>query len=77
MDKIAVYGSDYRLTPGALTADHFVVGVAATANTGQFVYNTTDHTLSWDADGTGSAAAVTLAVIANGAPVHATDFLIL
>jgi Ca2+-binding RTX toxin-like protein len=46
---------------GTLDAAQFVIGSAPTAATGQFLWNSSAETLSWDGDGTGSGAAVTIA----------------
>ncbi|MFG1339985.1 VCBS domain-containing protein [Xanthobacter autotrophicus] len=65
-DKVAIHGADYGLAAGALDAGHFQVGSQATGSTGTFVYNPTVGTLSWDADGAGSGASVTVATFIGG-----------
>ena len=76
-DRLVIYGSDYGLAAGALATSHFEIGTAATGHAAEFVYNSTTHTLSWDADGAGGQAAVSIAVFSNSAVIHASDFLIL
>jgi Ca2+-binding RTX toxin-like protein len=61
---------------GTLDPSHFASNATgtATAATAQFVYNTTNHTLYYDADGTGTAsAAIAMAKLENGAALHNTD----
>ena len=48
---------------GSPTAAEFVLGTAATSANGQFLWNSATSTLSWDPDGTGSAAAVKIATL--------------
>ncbi len=45
--------------------EYFTASGAATKAHGQFTYNTTNHTLSWDADGTGGGAATLIATFDN------------
>jgi Ca2+-binding RTX toxin-like protein len=56
-DRIQVLASGFGggLTAGPLSADRFVIGTAATAAFGQFLYNNTSGQLLWDADGVGAA----------------------
>lgn len=50
--------------------------VAATAAHAQFIYNSTDGTLRFDADGTGSAAsAIVVGILATGLTATASDFV--
>ena len=67
----ASFGGD--LTAGALAADQFVLGSAATDANDRFIYDAATRTLSFDADGTGSQAAVQIASM--GALSH-TDIAI-
>jgi Ca2+-binding RTX toxin-like protein len=66
-----------NLSVGQLAAGSFVSGAGATANQAapQFIFDTTAKTLSYDADGTGGGAAVTIATIASGTPTD-TDIVI-
>jgi hypothetical protein len=57
-DKLVINASDYGFAAGS--------GVATSAaGTGQFVYNATTKSLFWDADGSGSGAAVLIATFAT------------
>jgi len=58
---------------GALDPSRFVVGPAATASVGQFLWSTTTDTLSWDADGTGSGGAVQIAILTGFSAPAAGD----
>ena len=58
---------------GTLDASHFALD-SATAATPQFIYNTTSHILSFDADGAGTTAAVQIALLGNAAALSYTDF---
>lgn len=51
-----------------------VNGTAATQNVGTFVYNAANDTLFWDQDGTGSAAAVRVAILTNVASLSVANF---
>jgi hypothetical protein len=58
-----------------LDPSHFVANATgATTVTEVFWYNTTDHTLYYDADGSGAGAAVAIAVLANNFLLNHTDF---
>jgi subtilisin family serine protease len=54
----------------------FVSG-AATGQQGQFVWNGTTSTLSWDADGAGSGVAVAVATLTGVTTLQASDILVL
>jgi Ca2+-binding RTX toxin-like protein len=60
---------------GTLDSSHFVSNSDghATAATAQFVYNTSNGTLSFDSDGTGATAAITMAQLENHAPLTFSD----
>lgn len=51
-----------------------VNGTAATQAVGTFIFNAANDTLFWDADGTGSAGAVRVAVLDNVASLSAANF---
>ncbi len=75
VDMLAFTAADYGFEAGhQLTTAEFHVNGRVGTN-GQFVYNTTSHTLYWDSDGTGSAAPVAIAVLDNVATLHTSDFL--
>lgn len=60
---------------GTLDASHFAVTAdgLATAATAQFVYDTTSHVLSFDADGTGATGAVQIALLGSAPALANTD----
>jgi Ca2+-binding RTX toxin-like protein len=78
-DKLGIKGTDYGLGAGALDASRFVVGTSATSasGVGQFVYNATNKTLYWDADGSGAGAAVIVATFATTVSLSASDFVVM
>lgn len=59
---------------GMTTTVRLVNGTAATAAFGQFIFNATTHVLSWDADGTGSGAAVVVVRLQNVNALSAANF---
>jgi len=89
-DKFGITASDYGLTQGnglvdngsgALVLDPTwfatVTGTQGTvAGHGQFLYNTTTRTVTWDPDGSGAAAGIALAKLQAGAVVSADNFAI-
>jgi len=75
-DRIAVVGPNFGSVPaGALSASNFTLDAAADGDD-WFVFNTTTGVLSFDADGSGAGAAVTLATL-NVTMLSATDILVL
>jgi len=56
-----------------------VSGSTPTASSadGQFLYDTDDGRLFWDADGTGSNAAVLIATLSNVPTLTASDFVVI
>lgn len=85
-DKISIVRSGFGI---AATVDHGKAGVSnfdteyfaanaagtATKAHGQFIFDTNDFTLSWDADGTGvTKAALLIAQLPDGASIVAGDF---
>jgi hypothetical protein len=65
-----------RGNTGTLDATHFAANLdgQATAATAQFIYDTTKHILSFDADGTGGTAAIQIALLGNAPVLTNTDF---
>jgi VCBS repeat-containing protein len=66
---------------GGLTAGGTVSLVSnsdptASGASGQFLYDTDDGTLYWDADGTGAGAAVLIATLSNLPTLAASDFVV-
>ena len=78
-DDLAVRGSDYGLTAGALPdASYFALtAAAADVDHGRFLYDTTTAALAWDADGHAATANVTIATLNPGQSLALSDFLIL
>ncbi|HYE27653.1 MAG TPA: tandem-95 repeat protein, partial [Allosphingosinicella sp.] len=77
-DKIQVSASGFG---GGLTAGgsvSLVSGANPTASqaSGQFLYDTDDGSLYWDADGTGNGAAVLVAIFSNAPSLETSDFLV-
>jgi len=66
-----------KLKWGKLSASSFVVGEKALDSSDRIIYNDKTGALSYDADGTGSAAAVKFAVIENLAKLTAADFIVI
>ncbi|MBM6581157.1 polysaccharide lyase family 7 protein [Microvirga sp. BT689] len=66
-----------KLKWGALSASSFVVGEKALDSADRIIYNDKTGALSYDADGTGSTAAVKFAVIENLARLTAADFIVI
>jgi Ca2+-binding RTX toxin-like protein len=65
------------LTPGALSAGAFTVGSAAADASDRVIYNATTGALSYDADGTGAAAAIKFATLGTGLALTHQDFLVI
>jgi Ca2+-binding RTX toxin-like protein len=61
-------GTDPSTVFGSSTTSTF------TSSTERFHYNTTTHTLLYDADGNGAGAAQTLAIFTNSAALVGSDF---
>ena len=82
-DRIGIYADAFGLsegnglTNGTLSSDYFVVGAAATAAHGQFLFNTASSLpeLKWDPDGTGGQAAMSIASFSSGVTLTATDIV--
>lgn len=65
------------LTPGALPAAAFVTGSAATDADDRIIYDQTTGALSFDADGSGSGAAVQFATLLGAPTIAASDFMVI
>jgi Ca2+-binding RTX toxin-like protein len=66
-----------KLTYGKLSSSSFAIGSKALDASDRIIYNDKTGALSYDADGTGSTAAVKFAVIENLAKLTAADFLVI
>lgn len=74
-DLVRIHRPSFGLT-GAPAGNWFLASTTnrATEAANRFILRTSDDTLWWDADGTGSRAPVLLATFANGAEVTAGNF---
>ena len=79
IDKIRVSASGFGGGLIAGGAVSLVSGSDPTASeaTGQFLYDTDDGRLFWDADGTGSGDAVLVATFSNVPSLAASDFIVI
>ena len=66
-----------KLAAGALSSSAFVVGTKALDSSDRIIYDNKTGALSYDADGTGSTAAVKFAVLENKATINAADFCVI
>ena len=84
VDRLQIDASAFGggLAAGALAANRLVVGTVANQAFGQFLYNTGNGVLYWDADGTGAGAAIaftrlfTSAFALPPASLAAADFVL-
>ncbi|HYD69490.1 Ig-like domain-containing protein [Azospirillum sp.] len=76
LDKLAFYSPSFgHMTTGTLSSAHFALDNPLDADD-RFVFNTRTGVLSFDADGSGAGAAVTIATL-NVRTLSATDILLL
>jgi Ca2+-binding RTX toxin-like protein len=77
-DHLTVRSTDYGLPTGPLDPSHLSTTGVATgpAGTGQFVYNPSNHTLFWDADGAGGGTGLAIATFSNNFTPHASDIIV-
>ncbi|WP_201861595.1 polysaccharide lyase family 7 protein [Microvirga soli] len=66
-----------KLKWGALSASSFVVGTKALDSNDRIIYDNKSGALSYDADGSGSIAAIKFAQIDNLAKLSAADFIVI
>jgi parallel beta-helix repeat protein/VCBS repeat-containing protein len=66
-----------RLSLGKLSSSAFVTGDKALDSSDRIIYNKTTGVLSYDADGSGSGAAIKFATMQNKAGLTAADFLVI
>jgi len=71
VDKIQLDAPGFNIT--TLPSNWFVAGTQATAANAQLIWNAANRTLSFDADGTGSGAAVVLATFGGSANLTQSD----
>ena len=77
-DTIAIWeaGFGLYLAPGGLDAAHFDSAGVATHAGPEFVFDPTAHTLAFDSDGTGAAAAVVIALLPATGGLLARDIFL-
>lgn len=75
VDQVDLSASAFNLA-ALVDGVNFIAGAAATQATATLLYDATSGILSYDADGTGAGAAVTLASFSNHAGLSAADFLL-
>jgi VCBS repeat-containing protein len=76
-DKIRVWKSGFDGLSGNSVSLVSGSDPAATQASGQFLYDTDNGQLFWDADGTGSGDAVLIATFTNVPSLEASDFIVL
>jgi Ca2+-binding RTX toxin-like protein len=77
IDRMVLRGSSFGQLPlGALNTSMFEVGSTATTASTRFIYDPSDGSLYFDADGSGAGAALKFAILSNLPSLTATDFLI-
>jgi hypothetical protein len=77
-DVIEIDGAAFGLAPGPLPAAQFTANAGGnfTDPAQRFAFDTTTNTLYYDSDGSGTAAKIALAHLANGANLSSTDIYI-
>ena len=76
MTAIGITGSYGGLNAGDSVSLVSGSNPMASATTGQFLFDTDNGHLLWDADGTGSGAAVLIATLSNTPSLAASDFVV-
>ena len=78
-DRIRIWESGFGggLTPGGPVSLVSGANPTATQASGQFLYDTDDGSLFWDADGTGGGNAVLVATFTTVPPLQASDFFVI
>ncbi len=77
-DHLSFTGADYGIAAGhSLTAGELSLTSSATsaAGVGQFVYNSTTHTLSWDSNGITAGGLTDIVIFDNAATPATGDFI--
>lgn len=76
-DKIALSASAFGLQAGALSADAFAFGTAATTAFQHILYDQAKGDIWYDADGNGAVSKVQIATLTDGLAITSSDFVIL
>ena len=75
-DKLEFHAADYGFAAShVMTSSEISFTGAAVGTNAQFVYDTTTHTLSWDANGSAAGGVTQLVIFDNGAMPTTADFL--
>jgi peroxiredoxin len=81
VDQIALSRSAFAAfsgsAAGALGASSFALGTVATNADQRLIYNPTNGALYYDADGSGSGAAIQIATLSNKTALDASDFVLI
>lgn len=77
VDLIQLEAAEFGLAAGGLDSAMLTFGLRATGAQAQFVYNSTNGRLMWDADGAGGSAGVTVATFDDGARLTYGDFILI
>lgn len=75
-DTIALSSTAFSLALGALSADAFVLGTAATNANQHIIYDQANGDIYFDADGNGSGARQLVASLVDGTALSYTDFFV-
>jgi FG-GAP-like repeat len=75
VDQLLLSATGFGLTPGAISADQFVLGSAALDSGDRFLYNVGTGILLFDPDGTGVATPSVLAALTGAPSLTATDLV--
>lgn len=75
--NVLAFGFGQEIQPGPITADQLYLGSSAQDTSDRFIYNIDSGALSFDPDGTGSAAQVQFAELSNKIRITADDIVVI
>jgi Ca2+-binding RTX toxin-like protein len=75
IDKIALTGGIFGVTPAQLAAGAFRTGTAAADADDRIIYDSATGALYFDSDGVGGAAQIQFAFLTGAPPITAADFI--